>query len=147
MEILDQESKDSNKSATLTEPVLIEHIERRFYRTGNTFMFLGGMVLLLYGIIYGAYLGISKTLNDHRSAMIGLILVSIIICIIFGVLIIITTLSQLNGKRGNTNTQIFILVLACLTINFPGMVFITIGMIKQNFYQSRIEPINHEPEE
>jgi hypothetical protein len=99
----------------------------------------------LYGVIYGTYLGINKTFDNNPSSMIWLILFSIVISIIFGVLIIAISLTQLNAKRGSTNAQFFILGLACLTVNLPGIIFISIGMIKQNFYQDRNEPLDNEP--
>jgi len=54
--------------------------------------------------------------------------------LLFALLILIPAAKQLNTQKANRKNQSFVMILACFTVNFFGIVFIAIGMSDENRY-------------
>jgi hypothetical protein len=76
-------------------------------------------------------------MSRHRAYGAGfyaMMVGGIIISLLFALLILIPASKQLKPDKANRRNQLFVMVLACITGNIFGIVFIAIGMGDENRY-------------
>jgi len=110
-----------------------------FYRLGNIWMVIEGALLLLAFLVFAIYFFIMVANSYAGYEYWAIMGCSSLVLLAFALLILIPSANQLKHQKANRKNQLFIMILACLTANIFGIVFIAIGMCDENRYLIRSE--------